>query len=120
MGRQRLYVVSYGKTAGEAFRKAMEDARWKSGHAGYVGTIAEKNGFTIVDAPCDPNTFVEAVNVFHDTSTSLLGEQYRSLVYQATMIYEGKKHGHALCVPTSEKNKDGELKFIFTGLSGCP
>ena len=37
-----------GKSADEAFRTAVEQARYDYGHAGYTGTIAEKDSFVIL------------------------------------------------------------------------
>jgi hypothetical protein len=44
MGACDFYEVAQGKTAREAFQRAVEDAQYESGHGGYTGTIAEKGG----------------------------------------------------------------------------
>jgi len=45
MGACDFYDVVEGKTAQEAFQKAVEEARYESGQGGYTGTIAEKGGY---------------------------------------------------------------------------
>ena len=45
MGACEFSVSSKGKTAAEAFSKAVSDAQYESGHGGYSGTIAEKGSF---------------------------------------------------------------------------
>jgi len=48
MGASYFEDLSFGKTPREAFNKAVEEARYEYGHAGYTGTIAEKDGFTLI------------------------------------------------------------------------
>ena len=48
MGGDVFYTESEGTNIDEAFRKAVEQAEWEHGHAGYTGTIAEKTGFTLI------------------------------------------------------------------------
>ena len=50
-------TVSEGKNPNEAFRKAVEKAQWDYGHAGYTGTIAEKDDFVIIPLPEGKNPF---------------------------------------------------------------
>lgn len=45
MGACDFETRSWGKTAQEAFRKAVGDAQYEHGHGGYTGTIAEKDDF---------------------------------------------------------------------------
>lgn len=51
MGGDTFTTASWGKTALEAFRKAVEQAEYDYGHAGYTGTIAEKPSFVMIDLP---------------------------------------------------------------------
>jgi hypothetical protein len=44
MGAANFETVSSGKTAKEAFSRAVERAQYEYGHGGYSGTIAEKGG----------------------------------------------------------------------------
>lgn len=49
MGAETFSQVASGATAQEAFRAAVEQARYDYGHAGYTGTIAEKDSFIMLD-----------------------------------------------------------------------
>ena len=46
MGAAQFECHSEGETVSEAYSAAVEDALHWHGHAGYTGTIAEKDGFT--------------------------------------------------------------------------
>lgn len=48
MGASDFYTMSFGRDVREAFGKAIEEARWESGHGGYTGTIAEKDSYRII------------------------------------------------------------------------
>jgi len=43
--------VAFGKTAEEAFWEAVGHAQWAHGHAGYTGTVAEKDRFVRIKLP---------------------------------------------------------------------
>jgi len=45
MGANEFQNSQSAKTADEAFRKLVKQAKYDFGHAGYTGTIAEKDGF---------------------------------------------------------------------------
>jgi len=45
MGGQDFDTISLGRTADQAYSKAVDDALYYSGHGGYTGTIAEKSGY---------------------------------------------------------------------------
>jgi hypothetical protein len=45
MGASEFFTAASGKTVKEAFRSAIEEAQYESGHGGYTGTIAEKDSF---------------------------------------------------------------------------
>ncbi len=49
MGAQEFIIKATGRTADEAFRKAIDEARYMSGHGGYSGTIGEKSDFTMIE-----------------------------------------------------------------------
>ena len=51
MGATTFYQSAHGKTPEEAFKEAVEEAQYDYGHAGYTGTIAEKNSFCMIDLP---------------------------------------------------------------------
>ena len=46
MGANDFSDIVCGRNADEAFRKAVDQAAWDFGHAGYTGTLAEKYEFT--------------------------------------------------------------------------
>lgn len=52
MGADNFAHTATGfKTASEAFNYAVEQAEYAYGHAGYTGTIAEKDSFVVVTPP---------------------------------------------------------------------
>jgi hypothetical protein len=51
MGGNTFTNRAKGTSAREAFRSAVEDARYENGHGGYTGTIAEKGEFTMIPLP---------------------------------------------------------------------
>lgn len=51
MGANSFMVHAQGKTASEAFKTAVEEARYKHGNGGYTGTIAEKRDFVLITLP---------------------------------------------------------------------
>lgn len=51
MGACDFYCSAKGNSAQEAFRNAVEDARYQYGHGGYTGSIAEKNSFVMISLP---------------------------------------------------------------------
>ena len=48
MGATTFYTSANGATANEAFKKAVEKAKYDHGHSGYTGTIAEKSSFILL------------------------------------------------------------------------
>lgn len=48
MGGCDFTVGAKGANAKEAFSRAVEDAKYESGHGGYTGTIAEKGSFVMM------------------------------------------------------------------------
>jgi hypothetical protein len=51
MGASTYEEMQHGKTAKEAFHRAVERAQYEYGHGGYTGTIAEKYDFTEFTLP---------------------------------------------------------------------
>ena len=51
MGAEQFGVRSKGLCAAEAFRRAVNQARFDYGHRGYTGTIAEKQVFVVIQVP---------------------------------------------------------------------
>jgi hypothetical protein len=50
MGASEFFTTSFGDTAQAAFRSAVEEAQYESGHGGYTGTIAEKDDFKLASS----------------------------------------------------------------------
>lgn len=48
MGACDFITVARGKSAKEAFQRAVGDAAYEHGHGGYTGTIAEKRDFVMI------------------------------------------------------------------------
>lgn len=48
MGAESFTNRSKGATADEAFKAIVEQAAYDHGHAGYTGTIAEKDSFIVI------------------------------------------------------------------------
>ena len=60
MGASEFEVTITATTAKEAFRLAVEDARYEHGNGGYTGTIAEKDSFLLIDtAGKDPKAVIQ-------------------------------------------------------------
>lgn len=51
MGANTFHEVAEGKTAKDAFYDAVRQAQYDYGHAGYTGTIAEKDSFKMIECP---------------------------------------------------------------------
>ena len=51
MGANTFMVKSNGISAKDAFASATSEARYMYGHAGYTGTIAEKDKFVMIECP---------------------------------------------------------------------
>jgi hypothetical protein len=48
MGAEQFTVTARGATAREAFDAAVAEAQYDYGHAGYTGTIAEKDEYIVI------------------------------------------------------------------------
>jgi hypothetical protein len=66
MGASTFGETANGKTAKEAFRKAVEQAQFDYGHAGYTGSIAEKSEFVMIDVPAGKNAYDHAHDLIDD------------------------------------------------------
>lgn len=61
MGATTFVTIASGKTAAAAFKKAVKQAQYDYGHAGYTGTIAEKHDFIEI-APIDKESIYAMCN----------------------------------------------------------
>jgi len=55
MGAEYFTTISSGKTVKEAFRNAIDDARYEYGNRGYTGSIAEKDSYVVLKGPVPLN-----------------------------------------------------------------
>jgi hypothetical protein len=97
MGANTFYTHSIGKTAKAAFIEAVRSARYDYGHAGYTGTIAEKNGFVIIPVPEDEDA-----------------EDYACRLIAKNDPRIDDKWGPAGCIDVGPSN-NGEREFLFFG-----
>jgi hypothetical protein len=102
MGGEWFETIAYGKTAKDAFRKAVSEAEYMYGHAGYTGTIAEKGSFTMITLPkhYTPEVYARKLDEKCDPRID-------------------DKWGPAGCIKYPEDikkpTKDGEKAYLFFG-----
>lgn len=99
MGATNFVTKAKGKTAEEAFRSAVEEARYEYGHGGYTGTIAEKHDFIMIRK--EQVTDEEAKKIIDD----IFGADKHEEVCD--------KWGKAGCL------KVGEDVYVFFGWASC-
>jgi len=51
MGATEFAIDNVGKDTGDAFDKQVASDRYNFGHSGYTGTMAEKDGFVLINRP---------------------------------------------------------------------
>lgn len=68
MGAQEFTTYQPGTDAEQAFRDAVDQARYEHGHRGYTGTLAEKYEYVVISAQPVPL----------DTARSLASELLRA------------------------------------------
>ena len=108
MGATQFTTEATGTTAEEAFRVAVDDAFYWNGHAGYTGTIAEKDGFELWDlptlpaktnTPVDPSDltdrYANAIEFYHDHVVLANGNDPAS-IHDATSQYDNTTTSDAL------------------------
>lgn len=103
MGADIFMVSVAAKNATKAFRKAVEEAQYDYGHAGYTGTIAEKDSFVMI--PFDGEGFETAEK------------------YAESLIDEGDKRindkwGPVGCIMVKDNRfqvKKGQNLYLFFG-----
>lgn len=78
MGSCDFETLGYGKTPGEAFHQAWDQATYDRGHEGYTGTIAEKPGarfFDLAGAGLTYARFVKLERAYEDWYYSQGGQE---------------------------------------------
>lgn len=66
MGATTFSVSAKGKTAQEAFDKAVASAKRSYGHDGYTGSIAEKRSFAMITPPKGEDAIAYANKLMDD------------------------------------------------------
>ena len=108
MGAVVFTNVERGKTAKNAFDKAVNKACYDYGHSGYTGTIAEKDCFVMIGVPeeVDPFEFVD----------QLIQKDDSRIV---------DKWGPAGCIKITDipqrnmQTGEAEDEFLFFGWASC-
>ena len=75
MGSAQFITPGEGKTAVDAFQKAVEQACYYHGHSGYTGTIAEKGSFIEIRCPEDKDPF-DYVTELLDNDDSRISDKW--------------------------------------------
>jgi hypothetical protein len=117
MGAELFETKESGSTVAEAYSAAVERALWDHGHAGYTGTIAEKDGYRVFTVPASftAEDFAELIHraeydvASRDELVDLLGLAESDRV----MNYHGDKWGPAVAL----KVANGE--WLFCGWASC-
>lgn len=104
MGGCTFEDVAFGKTCQDAFSRCVDEARYNYGHAGYTGTIAEKDQF--VEFKCPPRV---KVRTMHDWAAGWDGpgddSKHADLASSMQQVYD-QKWGPAVAIkygPAEEK-----------------
>src|SRR3954454_9961004 len=102
MGATDFVTEAEGDTAAAAFKAAVDRARYLYGHAGYTGTIAEKDDFATVTVP-------QGIDTHHFIAAALNGEVIEGCEKELARAEEviDDKWGPAACVQT------GPRTFVF-------
>jgi len=106
MGANWFETIAYGKTARDAFTKAINEAQYMHGHAGYTGTIAEKDTFVPIKLPKyhTPESYARELERNDDSRIA-------------------DKWGPCGCIEYPEdlkkRNKNKEKAYLFFGWASC-
>lgn len=109
MGAETFKGMGTGSTADEVFKSLVDCARHDYGHSGYTGTIAEKDGYVLVELP-ENVTASEAMAFLgmYDKSRDGIPDHLLSAVKHWKEIYNDK-WGPALAFNL------GGNEFVFMG-----
>ena len=66
MGATPFEYTGDGKSAEEAFLNARDEALFDHGHAGYTGTLAEKNDYIMVALPEGEDAYAYAARLIEE------------------------------------------------------
>ena len=122
MGAVDFATMARAKTAADAFRQAVDDALYESGHGGYTGTIAEKNGYQLTTIPdgVEPRTYCRWVEdvACGESLAKVVPEDHRAQVKRDARVYS-VKYGPALCAKLDDgkADEDKEPAWLFFGVA---
>jgi len=71
MGASEFFDYGYGKTPDAAFSEARQRAEYDYGHAGYTGTMAEKDSFVMIPLPPRKNPIKYAEKLMTDQDSRI-------------------------------------------------
>jgi hypothetical protein len=97
MGASLFFTSASGSSAKEAFRDAVRNAAYESGHGGYTGTIAEKNEFVLCSL-----TVYSSFDEAYDFASQLIDNDDKRV---------SDKWGPAGCVKFMDNDKELYLFF---------
>jgi hypothetical protein len=107
MGACPFSNYASGKTAQEAFNKAVDKAAYESGHGGYTGTIAEKDSFVQIPFVIPDGNLSEAIKAANAYSKKLIDAADQRI---------DDKWGPAGCIEVGpSKAEPGSMLFLFFG-----
>lgn len=89
MGAADFRAYAFGKTPGEAFSAAVDQAKHEHGHGGYTGTIAEKWDFVHVALPKGV-TLPTFVKLLHEVDSYTHVEYWREDLQTHARMGKGK------------------------------
>lgn len=117
MGAQHFTTPSKGHDVEDAFLTARSWAQYMHGHGGYTGTIAEKDRYSLFEAPADTNVeeFAEMILDASHSSDSLevLGDLIGEDAARAITDVFNDKWGPAVALQV------GEDEWLFCGFASC-
>ena len=115
MGAEQFDHIGRGKTVQEAFDNAVKEAQYDYGHAGYTGTIAEKDSF--VEVPfSDDFTHIEVYQALSNSIHGPTDALVEILGDKAEFFFNAydDKWGPCVAIRTPEKNE-----WLFCGWASC-
>ena len=132
MGADQFSQTGKGKTADEAFRKAVDAARYSYGHAGYSGTLAEKDQYVLIVPTAEEVKKLEGrlrTSGTHADAMRAACARFESDGYVAPVLAEAlaeaytgdcdervdDKWGPAGCLEYGAPDENGMRQFVFFG-----
>lgn len=99
MGAGTFDAYAKGKTASEAFDRAVKEAQHMHGHGGYTGTIAEKDSFVLIGK-------TDTLKGARALSNRLISDEDPRV---------DDKWGPAGCIEIGRADEHGDQQYLFFG-----